>query len=85
MVIDWYIEAYREDTEELAWELLLVDVEAADLEKALNISLVDPGMLPFTPEQVITAIQASSSDVSPDDLDLDAERLSFFLSATRRD
>lgn len=85
MMIDWSIEAYREDTEELAWELLLVGAEVADLEKVLNISLSDPAMYAITTEQVIAAVRASSSDVSPDALDLDAARLSFFLSATRRD
>lgn len=85
MMIDWSIEAYRDDTEELAWELLLADVETEDLERVLNISLEELAVYVITPDQVIALAQAFSSDISPDDLDLDADRLSFFLSATRRD
>lgn len=82
---DWIIEAFREDTEELGWDLLLVGMGKEDLEKELNISLPTPDSYPVVVEQVVAAVRASSSDVSPDDLDLDAERFSFFLSAVQGD
>ena len=84
-MIDWHIRAFREDTEELAWELLLVGLEREDLEKELNISLPTPDSYSIMVEQVVAAVQASSSNVSPNDLDLNADRFSFFLAATKRD
>lgn len=78
----WNIEAFREDTEELAWELLLVGLKREDLEKELNISLPTPDSYGITIEQVIAAVRASSSEVSPNDLDLNADRFSFFLTAS---
>ncbi len=82
---EWIIEAFREDTEELAWDLLLVGTGKEDLEKALDISLPTPDSYAVTPGQVIAAVQASSSDASPDDLELDTERFSFFLTAVQGD
>jgi hypothetical protein len=82
---DWTIEAFREDTEELAWDILLVGTGKEDLEKTLNMSLLTPDSYSVTLEQVIAAVQASSSDVSLDDVDLDAARFSFFLSAVQGD
>lgn len=82
---DWVIEAYREDTEELSWDLLLLGLEKEDLERELKISLVTPDVYPITAQQVVAAVRASASSVSPDDLDLDSERLSFFLAAVARD
>lgn len=80
---DWIIEAFHEDTERLAWDLLLVGLTGEDLEKELNISLPTPDTYRITADQVIAAVRASSSEVSPNDLDLDAKRLSFFLSAVQ--
>lgn len=82
---DWIIEAYREDTEGLAWDLLLLGLEQEDLERELEISLTLPGSYPITVQQVVAAVRASSANVSPDDLDLDPDRLSFFLAAVARD
>jgi hypothetical protein len=81
----WIIEAFREDTEELAWDLLLVGAGKEDLEKALNISLPRPDTYPVTPGQVIAAVQASSSAASPEELELDTDRFSFFLTAVQGD
>ena len=80
---DWIIEAFCENTEELSWDVLLVGVGREDLEKELNISLPTPDSYAVTVEQVVAAVRASSSDVSPDELALDAERFSFFLSAVQ--
>ncbi|MBB4910089.1 hypothetical protein [Actinophytocola algeriensis] len=71
--------------EELAWDILLVGAGKEDLEKTLNMSLLTPDSYSVTLEQVIAVVQASSSDVSLDDLDLDAARFSFFLSAVQGD
>jgi hypothetical protein len=84
-MIDWMIEAFLEDTEELAWEFLLTGLEREDLEEELNISLPTPDSYAITVEQVVAAVLASSSGVSPNDLDLNADRFSFFLAATKRD
>lgn len=81
-MVDWSIEAYREDTEELAWQLLLDDLEGDDLERELRISLPTPDSYVITVAQVVAAIRASSSEVSLGDLDLSDDRLSFFLTAT---
>lgn len=82
--INWTIEAFRNDTERLAWDLLLVGLESEDLERELNISLPLPVCYVITVEQVVAAVLASSSDVSPNSLDLNPERLSFFLTARSR-
>lgn len=81
----WNVEAFREDTEELAWELLLAGLKGEDLEKELNISLSTPDSYGITVEQVVAAVRAFSSNVSLNDLDLNADRFSFFLTATKRD
>jgi hypothetical protein len=59
--------------------LLLVGLEE------LKMSLPTPDTYVITVEQVVAAVQDFSSDVSPNDLDLNADHLSFFLAATRRD
>lgn len=82
---DWIIEAFLEDTEELGWDLLLAGMRKEDLEKELNISLPTPDSFPVTVEQVVAAVRASSSDASLDELDLDVERFSFFLSAVQKE
>jgi hypothetical protein len=83
-MIDWSIEAFDNETEDLAWDLLLSGTEKEDLERALDMSMPTPDSYPITVEQVVTAVRASSPDLSLDDLDLDAERFSFFLTATKR-
>ena len=77
-MVDWSVEAFHNDTEELAWELLL-----AGLEKELNISLPTPDSYGISVEQVVVAVRASSLDISLNDLDLNADHLSFFLTATK--
>jgi hypothetical protein len=78
---NWIIEAFSEDTEELAWDLHLMGLGKEELERELNISLPTPDSYQVTPEQVSAAVRASSSDISPGDLDLKADRFSFFLTA----
>lgn len=81
---DWVVEAYRDDTEELAWDLLLRGLGKEDLERELSMVLATPDSYPVTAQQVVVAVRASSAGVSPDDLDLDSGRLSFFLAAVAK-
>ncbi|MFI7678244.1 hypothetical protein [Actinophytocola sp. NPDC049390] len=83
-VTGWVIEAYYEDAETLAWEVPLLVARKEDLERDLRMSLQTPDVYPITPRQVIAAVRVFASDVSPDQLDLDPRRLSFFLAAVAR-
>lgn len=83
-VTDWVVQAFREDDETLDWELALPGVGKDALARALNLTLVSPDCYPVTVQQVIAAVGVSASAVSPDDLDLDPVRLSFFLAAVAK-
>jgi hypothetical protein len=52
-----------------------------DLERELSMAFATPDSYPITAQQVVVAVRASSAGVSPVDLDLDSDRLSFFLAA----
>ena len=48
---DWVVEAYRDDSEELAWDLLLRGLGKEDLERELSMVLATPDAYPTRSER----------------------------------